>query len=216
MKRLATLAAVGAMLAATSPTIAIAQGMTQTVSAVDTKAIATGYRSSKIVKNPPPDPMANLPPDVKANVERIAVEPGRFGEVLGQVAPAFSTAASDQGVWLLKTFQGKPRVVRTHPPAQGQPCILRSPVTVVAGKKTELRMTVAHHPQADWQLLVFANGEKLHDALIAANTTQEGWADVVIDLSRFAGRNIVLEVHNHPNNWASEYAYWQRLEVIVH
>jgi hypothetical protein len=76
-------------------------------------------------------------------------------------------------------------------------------------------MTVAHHPQADWQLLVFATGEKLHDALVAANTTQEGWVDVVVDLSRFAGRNILLEVHNHPNNWASEFAYWQRLEVVV-
>jgi len=173
-------------------------------------------RVTNRVKNPPPDPLANLPPDVKANVERIALEPARFGELLGQVAPAFSTAASDQGVWLLKKFQGKDRVVRTHPPAQGQPCILRAAVAVPAGKHTELRMTVAPHLQADWQLLVFANGEKLHDALVAATaTTPEGWTDVVVDLSRFAGRNILLEVHNHPNNWASEYAYWQRLEVVV-
>ncbi len=172
-------------------------------------------RVTNRLKNPPPDPMASLPPDVKANVERIAVESARFGEVLGQIAPAFSTSASEQGVWLLKTFQGKTRVVRTHPPAQGQPCILRAPVAAPAGKRTELRMTVASHPQADWQLLVFANGEKLHDLLVAAATAPEGWADVVIDLSRFAGRNILLEVHNHPNNWASEYAYWQRLEVVV-
>ena len=76
-------------------------------------------------------------------------------------------------------------------------------------------MTVAHHPQSDWQLLVFANGEKLHDSLVAASTTQDGWADVTVDLSRFAGRNILLEVHNHPNNWSNEFAYWQRLEVVV-
>ncbi|HEY2250559.1 MAG TPA: NPCBM/NEW2 domain-containing protein, partial [Planctomycetaceae bacterium] len=173
-------------------------------------------RVSNRLKNPPPDPIANLPPDLKANIERAAVEPARFGEVLSQVAPAFSTAASDQGVRLLKTFQGKQRVVRTHPQAQGQPCILRAAVAVPAGKKTELRMTVAPHPQADWQLLVFANGEKLHEALVAATATApEGWTDVVIDLSRFAGRNMLLEVHNHPNNWASEFAYWQRLEVVV-
>ena len=172
-------------------------------------------RVTNRLKSPPPDPLSSLPPDVKANVERMAIEPGRFGEVLGQIAPAFSTSASDQGVWLLKMFQGKPRVVRTHPLAQGQPCILRAAVAVHAGKRTELRMTVAPHPQADWQLLVFANGEKLHDSLVAANTTPEGWADVVVDLSRFAGRNILLEVHNHPNNWANEFAYWSRLEVVV-
>lgn len=173
-------------------------------------------RVTNRVKNPPPDPLANLPPEVKAIVERVALEPSRHGEVLGPVAPAFSTAASEQGVWLLKTFQGKQRVVRTHPPAQGQPCILRAAVAVPAGKRTELRMTVAPHPQADWQLLVFANGEKLHDALIAATAAApEGWTDVVVDLSRFAGRNILLEVHNHPNNWSYEFAYWQRLEVVV-
>ena len=173
-------------------------------------------RVTNRLKNPPPDPLASLPPDVKANVERMAIDPRRFGEVLGQIAPAFSTSASEQGVWLLKTFQGKPRVVRTHPPVQGQPCILRAAVAVSAGKRTELRMTVAPHPQADWQLLVFANGEKLHDALVAASATApEGWTEVVVDLSRFAGRNIVLEVHNHPNNWANEFAYWSRLEVVV-
>ena len=172
-------------------------------------------RVTNRLKNPPPDPLASLSADVKANVERIAIEPVQFGELLGQVAPAFSTTASEQGVWLLKTFQGKSRVVRTHPPAQGQPCILRAAVPVPAGKRTELRMTVAPHPQADWQLLVFANGEKLHDALIAAGTAPEGWTEVVIDLSRFAGRNMLIEVHNHPNNWAGEFAYWSRLEVVV-
>ena len=49
MKRFASLVAVGVVIAATSPTIAFTQGLTQTVSAVDTKAVATGYRSSKIV-----------------------------------------------------------------------------------------------------------------------------------------------------------------------
>src|SRR5205085_843632 len=95
-------------------------------------------RVTNHVKNPPPDPLANLPPEVKANVELAVFEPARFGEALGQVAPAFSTAGSDQGVWLLKTFLGKPRVVRTHPPAQGQPCILRAAVIVPAGKRTDL------------------------------------------------------------------------------
>ncbi|MGE5195415.1 MAG: hypothetical protein ACM3U2_23220, partial [Deltaproteobacteria bacterium] len=67
---------------------------------------------------------------------------------------------------------------------------------------------------ADWQLLVFVNGEKLHDSLVAENTTQEGWAEVTVDLSRFAGSNILLEVHNHPNNWAGEFAYWGRVELV--
>src|SRR5262249_1959885 len=80
-------------------------------------------RISQLRQNPPPDPLANLAPEVKANLERLATDPARFGEVLGDVAPEFSTAASEQGVWLLKEFRGKLHVVRTHPPAQGKPCI---------------------------------------------------------------------------------------------
>ena len=165
-------------------------------------------------QKPAVDPLADVAPDVKANIERVATDPARFGEVLWEVAPAFSTAASEQGVWLLKTFQGKTHVVRTHPPAQGKPCVLRAPLHVPADKHTELRLTVAHHPQSDWQLLVFANGEKLHDGPVAEGSTKEGWADITIDLSRFAGHDMVLEVHNHPNNWSNEFAYWSRLEVV--
>jgi len=172
-------------------------------------------RVTQKIRTPAVDPLAGLPPEQKMNVERIALDPARFGEALAEVAPAFSIAASGQGVWLLKKFQGRERVVRTHPPEQGKPCILRSPVVVPADKHTELKLSVAHHPQSDWQLLVFANGEKLHDSLVAAATAPEGWADLSVDLSRFAGHNIVLEVHNHPNNWSNEFAYWARVEVVT-
>ncbi len=165
-------------------------------------------------QQPPADPLASLPPDLKAVVERVATDPARFGEVVGQVAPAFSTAASNQGVWLFKSWQGRANVMRTHPPEQGKPCILRAPVRVPADKHSELRISAGHHPQSDWQLLVFANGEKLHDSLVAESTAKEGWVDLSVDLSRFAGKNIVLEVHNHPNNWSNEFAYWGRVEVV--
>lgn len=171
-------------------------------------------RVTQRVKTPPPEPLAALSPEAKANVVTIATDPARFGEALGEVAPAFSTSGSAEGVWLLKSYQGRMRVARTHPPEQGKPCILRSAVAIPVGKKTELKLSVSHHPQSDWQLLVFANGEKLHDSLIAENSTQEGWFAATIDLSRFAGHNIVLEVHNHPNNWSNEYAYWNRVEVV--
>ncbi|HLJ10762.1 MAG TPA: NPCBM/NEW2 domain-containing protein, partial [Planctomycetaceae bacterium] len=159
------------------------------------------------------DPLAGLSADERSNVERIAVAPARFGEALGEVAPGFSTSASGQGVWLLKSYEGRAHVIRTSPPEPAKPCILRAPLEVPAGKRTELKLSVAHHPQSDWQLLVWASGRKLHDSLIASSATREGWAEISIDLSSFAGHNIVLELHNHPNNWSNEFAYWSRIEV---
>jgi hypothetical protein len=171
-------------------------------------------RMTSRLNNPAPNLLNSLPADLKASVDLIAVDPARFGEALGEIAPRFSTAASDQGVWLFKTFQGKQRIVRTHPPAQGQPCILRAPIVIPAGKRAELRLTVGHHPTSDWQLVVLANGERLHDSLVSPETAKDGWADFTIDLSRFAGHNVILEVHNHPNNWSNEFAYWSKAEVV--
>ena len=49
MKKLATLAAVAAIATSAVPAVVIAQGTTQTVAAVDVKALASGLRSSKVV-----------------------------------------------------------------------------------------------------------------------------------------------------------------------
>ena len=125
-----------------------------------------------------------------------------------------ATTASGQGVWLLKSYEGRPRVLRTHPPEPGKPCVLRAPVRVPGDRRTELKLSLAHHPQSDWQLVVLANGEKVHDSLVSSSTTQQGWADISVDLARFAGHNVVLEVHNHPNNWSNEFAYWGRVEIV--
>jgi len=49
MKKLATLAAVAAIMTAAVPAVVIAQGTTQTIAAVDVKMLATGLRASKII-----------------------------------------------------------------------------------------------------------------------------------------------------------------------
>jgi hypothetical protein len=63
-------------------------------------------------------------------------------------------------------------------------------------------------------LIVKANGEKLYDGIIGPATTKNGWADLEIDLSRFAGRKVNIELHNHPNDWAWEFGYWARVEIV--
>jgi hypothetical protein len=49
MNKIATLAAAAAIATAAVPAVVIAQGTTQTIAAVDVKALSTGLRSSKIV-----------------------------------------------------------------------------------------------------------------------------------------------------------------------
>jgi sporulation protein YlmC with PRC-barrel domain len=49
MKKIATMAAVAAIMAAAVPAIVVAQGTTQTISVVDVKMLGTGLRASKII-----------------------------------------------------------------------------------------------------------------------------------------------------------------------
>ena len=106
-------------------------------------------------------------------------------------------------------------VIRTHPIKQGVPCILTRTVELPAGKKSKLRLSVSHDPQGDWQLIVKANGRKLYDGIVGPKTAKNGWLDLDIDLSEFAGKKVALELHNHPNNWSNEFGYWGRVEIVT-
>lgn len=164
-------------------------------------------------KHPPLDPVAKLPADIRANVLGIATDPAKYGELVSEVAPSFSTVLSDSGVWLFKEHQGRRNVLRTHPPQQNQPCVLFAPLHVPANRHTELRIGAGHHTGGDWRLIVNAAGEILHDEIIAESTARQGWKDLTIDLSRFAGRNVFLEVHNQPTGGQSNYAYWSAIST---
>jgi hypothetical protein len=49
MKKLATLAAVAALMTTAAPAAAVAQGATQTINAIDVQSLGSGLRSSKVV-----------------------------------------------------------------------------------------------------------------------------------------------------------------------
>ena len=159
----------------------------------------------------PPTPPAD---DPASNLLDTTSRPAEFGRLLSTIAPQFSTTASGESVELLKEIEGRQQVVRTMPPAQDKPCILRAPVSVAKGRKTVLEISASRYPDADWNLIVKADGQDLLNSPVNKDTVKDGWSDHEIDLSRFAGKNIVVEVHNHPTGWHYEHAYWQRLRIV--
>jgi putative membrane-bound dehydrogenase-like protein len=165
---------------------------------------------------PPADPAGRQLPGVREIVPRNVTDPARFEALLSEVAPGFTTTAvGEGGLGLLKVHFGREGVIRTHPLKPGVPCMLTRTVDLPAGKKSKLRLSVAHDPQGDWQLIVKANGEKLYDGVIGPKTTKNGWLDLEIDLSAFAGKKVNLELLNYPNHWSYEFGYWGRIDVVT-
>lgn len=143
-----------------------------------------------------------------------AREPIHYGRIISNVAPQFTSLLSGEPIQLLRQFQKRQNIVRTMPPSKENPCILRAPVSVSKGRKTVLNISAGRYPEGDWQLIVRAAGQEVFRSMVDANTAKEGWLDKEIDLSRFAGKNIIVEVLNEATGWHYEHAFWQRLEII--
>ncbi|MDG2390725.1 MAG: dehydrogenase [Planctomycetaceae bacterium] len=162
----------------------------------------------------PSDKSARQLPGVKEVVPRIATNPQQFAEVIGEVAPGFTTQKSGMGDVSLQTaHMNRSTVVRTHPVNQTEPCVLSGSFEVPSGKKSWLLVDVAHHPEGDWRLEVKGNGKRLLSEDVGGPTSR-GWQSYRIDLSQFAGQSVKLELQNHATGWRNEFGYWSGARVV--
>jgi len=58
---------------------------------------------------------------------------------------------------------------------------------------------------------VKADGKLLHRQTVTHDGSR--WQTVKLDLSKFAGRRVVLRLENMANNWQWEFAYWSGLTL---
>lgn len=158
-----------------------------------------------------------MPPaaDGEANVALRMAKREDYNRLLSRIAPLFSSAEIPGGVALLKEHAGQMDSLRTYPIDQTKPCVLRSALQLPVDKQHYLDLRVSHLPMCDWQLIVKANGEVIHDQLIdeKLTTPQRGWASIQVDLSKYAGQKVLLEVLNQSNDWKNEFAFWKRITI---
>jgi putative membrane-bound dehydrogenase-like protein len=165
---------------------------------------------------PPGHPEASQLAGAAGIVPRETTDPALFADLIGEVAAGFHVEASgERGVGLLAEHLGRPTVVRTHPVDRRMPCVLRSTVTVPADRASRLVVEVAHDPRGDWRLVARADGQVLHDSIVGPKTAQDGWVEVEVDLTPLAGKTVELALENHANDWAWEFAYWRRVDVVA-
>lgn len=161
-----------------------------------------------------PDPLARFTPEQRANLQQFSDVPAAFPEIMRAFAPAQPAFVTARDVALLKEHAGRMNVLRTHPFDPQRPAILTVPLVLPKDKPAKLHLALSHElPQGNWLLVAKANGEKVHEQLVGKESAPEGWVDVIVDLSKFAGQSVLLELLNQANDWTGEHAYWSRIEL---
>lgn len=107
-------------------------------------------------------------------------------------------------------WAGRNDVLLTHPLSRETPCVLFRTFEVPANKNTALEFSVTNHPRGDWKLEVHVDGREV----LARSIGDSKWKDFRIDLTKFAGKTITLELINRATGWAFEAAYWSRIELV--
>ncbi len=86
---------------------------------------------------------------------------------------------------------------------------------IPAGRKTSLKLRVGNQPERRWQLGVRVENRLLLDKTIEDPTSNNGWHDLTIDLTPFAGRRVPIQLlHSAPKQHHSE-VLWKRATVVV-
>jgi formylglycine-generating enzyme required for sulfatase activity/predicted Ser/Thr protein kinase len=146
---------------------------------------------------------------------RASADPADLAEIVGEVAPGFTAIPPVRpgGVAIVAEHFGRRRVLATHPLDPVHACILTSTINVPALEETSLTFDVSHSAVGDWQLIVLANGERLYDAPVGPTTTRNGWLAVSVDLTRFAGKQVALELQNKATGYSHEWGYWDKVKI---
>jgi hypothetical protein len=88
---------------------------------------------------------------------------------------------------------GKERVLQTIEEGTSRRPTLRRTIDANASGPA-VKATVGHHPGDKWTLIVMVDGKEVATKEVSAETCKEGWTDVVVDLSAFAGKSVLVEL----------------------
>lgn len=168
-----------------------------------------------MLDKPPEDASATVLPGLREVTPRSSDDATDFAGIIAEVAPGFTAdRVGEGGAALLREHYGRPVVLRTHPLSKEKPCKLRATIQLESDKKHRLVLAVSHDRRGDWQLAIRVNGEELKSLVIGPDTTVGGWRELSVDLSRYSGQSVNIELENRANDWNYEFAYWGRAEIV--
>ena len=129
-------------------------------------------------------------------------------KALNALFPGWKTSeignSGSPGCW--RQRDGEEDVVCTHPPREDVPVVISRRLTL---PRNDPKLHVSVIGGDDFELQVKVNGKVIQ----RPDVNGRAWTDLTVDLSKWAGRNVLLVVLNMPTGWQHEEAHWQRIEV---
>jgi len=163
-----------------------------------------------------PGPVANSKFTEEEMAKITAIAGKDISEAVSKFAPGWKVKSCgfDMDPGLKEQEMGKSNVLVTHPLDRRTGCQLSRQTKLPAGKKTTLRLTVGHHPEGDWDLIVAVDGKEIVRKPVSEETAPDGWMQTKVDLSDFAGKEVKLELINQPTGWKFEAGYWAEISLV--
>jgi hypothetical protein len=117
----------------------------------------------------------------------------------------------------LTEWNGQPQVLTTIPMSvqRGVSLEISEENLVPAGKKAWLTFKAGHAAGESWRLNVQNGGNRM-DTLVAENTADNGWLDMKVDLSQFAGKeNLRVVLNANAEDETMSNNYWTDFKITI-
>ena len=166
----------------------------------------TKAEMAKIVIPEPDENSKNAKAAKSADIEKDLVKfaPGWTAKFCG----------NDMEPGLHEKMRGRENVLVTHPLSEKDACLMYKSIDIPKDKTTKLYLEVGHHEEGDWELAVGVGKDILLEKTVGEESTEDGWMDVEVDLSAYAGKRQAVVLYNRANDWAYEVAYWAKIAIF--
>ncbi len=77
------------------------------------------------------------------------------------------------------------------------------------------RLSVGHYPTGSFKLDVRVNEQEYFSTVVDAKSSTANWAKIDVDLSKFAGQEVRLQVVQSNNGSPRDDAYWESVTIVV-
>lgn len=134
---------------------------------------------------------------------------------LDQFAPGWRAQdCSDDPILGLKDkILGREKVFITLPRDHTTPCRLVSSLTLSGTPHKNLHLVVGHYIYSQWFLVVNVDSDEILRQEVSPGFSTDGWIDVTVDLSAYAGKTIQLELWNLANGYGIGGAFWDSIDL---